>query len=78
MFPMKTRIISILLMLVGCCASGKPASSLPVGRSLPDIFISVLTDVKAGTSIPVLLPTELPKPFGDAKHAVALKVSEDE
>jgi hypothetical protein len=78
MFPMKARIISILLVVVGCCASSKPAPSLPVGRSLPDVLVSILADVKAGTSISVLLPTELPKPFSDAEHATVLKASEDE
>lgn len=38
-------------------------------RSLPDVFVSVLDGVKAKTRVPVLLPTELPKPFNDAKHA---------
>src|SRR5581483_3984724 len=34
---------------------------------LPDIFRSVLTEVKAKTKVPVLLPTELP--FVGRKHA---------
>jgi hypothetical protein len=74
---METRIIAIFLMVVGGCASGKPAPALPVGRSLPDVFVSVLADVKAGTTIPVLLPTELPRPFSDAKQAIVEKVSAD-
>src|SRR5271169_3163 len=74
---MKTRICAILLMVVGGCASSQPAPAPPAGRSLPDIFASVLAGVKEGTSIPVLLPTELPKPFSDAKHAVVGKVSAD-
>jgi len=40
-----------------------------VAGSLPDIFLSVLAEVKAKTRVPILLPTELPKPFSDAKHA---------
>jgi hypothetical protein len=75
---MKTRIIAILLMVVGGCASSKPAPARPVGRSVPNIFVSVLGDVKAGTTIPVLLPTDLPKPFSDAKHAVVKNVSANE
>lgn len=75
---MKTRIIAIFLMVVGGCASSRPAPAPPVGKSLPDIFVSVLADVKAGTSIPILLPTELPRPFCEAKHAVVEKVSADE
>ena len=74
---MKTKIISIFVMVVGACASGKPAPALPDTRPLPAIFVSVLADVKAGTSIPVLLPSELPRPFSDAKHAVVEKVSAD-
>jgi len=38
---------------------------------LPDIFRSVLTEVKAKTKVPVLLPTELP--FYDVKHAIVEK-----
>jgi hypothetical protein len=75
---MKTRIIVIFLMVVGGCLSSKPASALPDVRSLPGIFASVLTDIKAGTSIPVFLPTELPRPFSDAKRAKVEKVSADE
>lgn len=75
---MKTRVIAIVFMVVGGCASSKPAPALPVGRSLLDIFVSVLAEVKAGTSIPVLLPTELPGPFSGAKNAIVEKVSADE
>jgi hypothetical protein len=39
------------------------------GGSLPEVFRSVLAEVKAKTNVPVLLPTELPKPFSKAKHA---------
>ncbi len=74
---MKTRIIAIFLVIIGGCASSEPAPVPPVGRPLPDIFVSVLTDVKAGTSTPVLLPTELLKPINDAKHAMVKKVSAD-
>jgi hypothetical protein len=38
------------------------------GPSLPDIFRSALAEVKAKTRVPLLLPTELPRPFSDAKH----------
>ncbi len=58
--------------------SSKPAPALPVGRSLPGNFVSALAEVKAGTNIPVLLPTALPRPFSDAKQAVVEKVSADE
>jgi hypothetical protein len=39
------------------------------GSSLPDVFLSVLAEVKANTTVNVLLPTELPRPFSDAKYA---------
>lgn len=79
---MKTGIIAISLIVVGYCTSSKPALALPWdaagqvddGKSLPDIFVSVLADVRAATSIPVLLPTELPRRFSDAKHARVQKV----
>jgi len=74
---MKTRIIAAFLMVVGCCVSSTAALA-PAGTSLPDIFVSALAEVKAGTSIPVLLPTELPRPLSDAKHAVVEKITADE
>jgi len=49
-----------------------------VAGSLPDIFVSVLAGVKAKTRVPVLLPTELPRPFSDAKHASVDKATADE
>jgi hypothetical protein len=66
---MKTRIVAIFLLVVGGYANCKAAPELP------GIFVSVLAEVKAGTSIPVLLPTELPRPFRDAKHAIVGKIS---
>jgi hypothetical protein len=75
---MKTRIIGILVIVIGGCVSSKTAPSFPAVRSLPDALVSALAEVKAGTGISVLLPTELPQPFSDAKHAVVEKVSADE
>jgi hypothetical protein len=49
-----------------------------VAGSLPDVFLSVLAEVKANTRLPVLLPAELPKPFSDAKHATVGKTTADE
>jgi hypothetical protein len=43
---------------------------------LPDIFRSVLTEVKAKTKVPVLLPTELP--FYDVNHARVEKATAGE
>lgn len=49
-----------------------------VAGSLPNVFGSVLAEVKAKTKVPVLLPTELPRPFSDAKHARVDKATADE
>ena len=49
-----------------------------VAGSLPDIFVPVLAGVKAKTTVPILLPTELPKPFSDAEHAIVDKATADE
>jgi hypothetical protein len=83
---MKTAGIAVFLIVVGFCASGNSATALSgdaarranAGVSLPEIFVSALAEVKAKTSIPVLLPTELPRPFGDAKHATVEKATPDE
>jgi hypothetical protein len=75
---MKTGIITVFLMVFGGWASSKPAPPPPVDGSLPKNVASVLAEIKAGTSIPVLLPTELPKPFSDAKNAVVEKIAADE
>jgi hypothetical protein len=47
-------------------------------RSLPNIFVSVLADVKAKTTLAVLLPTDLPTPFSDAKDAIVDKATANE
>src|SRR6516162_8060527 len=56
------------------CASVQPSAD----GSLPDVFRSALTEVKAKTSVSVLLPSELPEPIRDAKHAVVDKATQDE
>lgn len=40
------------------------------GGSLPDVFASVVSEVKARTQIRILLPEELPEPFTTARHAL--------
>jgi hypothetical protein len=84
-FLMRTRVVAVFLLVVGCCANGNPAPAPPpdsvpgkVGSSLPDILGSVLPEIKAKTSVPVLLPAELPTLLGDAKHAKVEKVLPDE
>ena len=61
----------IALTLLGVFATTILCTSVraKVVESLPDVFRSVLAGVKAKTSLPVLLPSELPRPFNDAKHA---------
>ena len=79
---LKTRVIAIFLAVVGCTSSKSapalPADAANVGTTLPNIFVSVLPEIKAKTSIPVLLPSKLPRPFGDAKHARVEKVAPNE
>jgi len=48
-----------------------------VEKSLPDVFVSALSEVKAKTKLPVLLPSELPVPFNDAKHATVKGTADD-
>jgi hypothetical protein len=82
----KTRVVAIFLVVISCCATSNPAPALQrdadgranAASSLPDVFGSVLAEVKAKTSIPVLLPTELPRPLGNAKHAMVEKATPDE
>lgn len=75
---MKTRIVAVFLMVVGCYASGKPQTTSLAGKSLPDVLASVLAEVKTKTSTPVLLPSELPTPVSDAKHAIVEKATTSE
>lgn len=49
-----------------------------VDRSLPDVFVSLVPELKAKTRVPVLLPSKLPKPFNDAKHASVDEATADE
>lgn len=68
------------LALVGVFASTVICTAVRanVAGSLPDIFRSALAEVKAKTNVPVLLPTELPRPISDAKHASVDKAAADE
>jgi hypothetical protein len=77
LFPRETRIIAAFLVVIGCCASSRAALA-PAGTSLAGIFVSALAEVKAGTRVPVLLPTELPRPLSDAKHVVLEKITANE
>jgi hypothetical protein len=63
----------LLGVLVLCTAPRTNAAG-----SLPDVFLSILGGVKAKTKVDVLLPTELPRPFSDAKHANVDKATPEE
>jgi hypothetical protein len=73
-------------MVFSWCACGQAppvrsmggAGQASSGGSLPEVFSSVLPEVKAKTGLPVLLPGELPKPFRDAKYAVVQKATANE
>lgn len=69
---MRAEVVAALFVLVGCYANARSARS---SRSLPDALAPVLAKIKAGTGIPILLPTALPTPFVDAKHAVLEKAT---
>jgi hypothetical protein len=66
-------LLALLVSTVLCTAFRAKAAG-----SLPDVFLSVLDGVKAKTKVGVLLPSELPKPFSDAKHAKVDKATADE
>ncbi|HXP40020.1 MAG TPA: hypothetical protein VN833_07095 [Candidatus Acidoferrales bacterium] len=66
------------LALLGVFASAVLYTAVRANAAgpLPDIFRSVLTEVKAKTKVPVLLPSELP--FYDVKHATVDKAAAGE
>ena len=68
----------ISMALLGVFASSVFCTARPANAAapLPDIFRSVLTEVKTKTKVPVLLPTELP--FYDVKHARVEKATAGE
>jgi len=87
---MKIKALALSLMAVALCwAAGLGSGLVPVasidatdqaksGGPLPRAFVSVLPELKAKSGVAVLLPTELPRPFEEAKHAVVEKVSANE
>lgn len=74
---MKNAFVLALLGVLSStvlCAAVRAA----VDRSLPDVFVSLVPELKAKTRVPVLLPSKLPKPFNDAKHASVDEATADE
>src|SRR3982751_4460181 len=75
-FPMKNGIALTLLAMFGTVVFCT-AVRANVTESLPDVFLSVLAEIKAKTRVPVLLPSELSRPFNDAKHATVEATEND-
>jgi hypothetical protein len=86
----KLSVLAVFLaaLAVSCCLAqeGKPApvpstnaaNQAKSDKSLPAVFISVLPEIKTKSHLPVLLPSELPKPIRRAKHALIQKVAANE
>jgi hypothetical protein len=83
----RVAIVAVFCVALAVSSSGqsgsKPAPPYSAraanpAKSLPRIFASVLADVKAKARIPVLLPSELPKPIAEATLPVVGTTSEDE
>jgi hypothetical protein len=72
------RLSALTLLAVFASTVLCTAVRANVAGSLPNIFVSVLAEVKAKTRVPVLLPTELPRPFCNAKHASVDKATANE
>jgi hypothetical protein len=82
------RTLTLYLIAVGLgCVLGLGRGLVPLrnsagqaksGRPLPSVLASVLPEVKAKSGVAVLLPTELPKSFEEAKHALVEKVAANE
>jgi hypothetical protein len=89
----KIRLASIVAVLcaasaVCCCAQAQVEAAPPPSvvaasptrpaKSLPEPLTSVLPEIKAKSHIPVILPSDLPQPISEAKHAVIEKASDKE
>jgi hypothetical protein len=77
-----TTMVSVCGFSIGSQAkpaSGQAAADHAVQRTaLPQVFNSVLPQLKAGSHIPILLPTELPRSIEAAKQAVVEKAEANE
>jgi len=82
-----TTVLTFLIFSVDHClaqsqkAPGTPSHSaahVTRSKSLPGVLAPVLSQVKAKSHVPVLLPSELPSPIATAKHAVVDKAEVDE
>lgn len=50
-------------------SSSSETSQTASSKALPGVFSSALSEIKAKSGVPVLLPSELPKQFADAPYA---------
>lgn len=74
------------VLLAGLLLGGKARAQTNSGdagqpvaeRHLPQALASVLPEVKRKSQVPVLLPSELPQPFGSAKYATVEKAAQGE
>lgn len=57
------------VVFVLCCSAALGQSTPRTSGHLPEALSSALTEVKAKSHIPILLPSELPQPFEGAKYA---------
>jgi hypothetical protein len=64
-------------ILLFCSVALGQSPSKPA-RHLPEALASVLADVKAKSHAEVLLPSEMPHPFGEAKYATVESASQNE
>lgn len=66
--------VAILL----CCSVALGQSPSKAASHLPEALASVLAEVKAKSPLEVLLPSELPHPFAEAKYATVQSASQNE
>jgi hypothetical protein len=66
--------VAILL----CCSVALGQSPSKPALHLPEALASVLAEVKAKSHLEVLLPSELPHPFAEAKYATVESASQNE
>ncbi len=66
--------VAILL----CCPVALGQSPPKPALHLPEALATVLAEVKTKSHLAILLPSELPKPFADAKYATVESASENE
>lgn len=61
-----------------CCSVALGQSTPKATGNLPKALSSALAEVKTKSHVSILLPSELPQPFADAKYATVESASENE